>query len=463
MPNASGLYHDARAESNPQTDCAARVNWLASGTTLVSRLLMALSIPVALAQSAAPATPADERFLEQLALAKARRALFEQVQTMPLWEDESVGAWLNRDVGLARAARLWLRSLPKTGAVRVYSDGSADVDLRLTADALRAKLSELASRFADRLGEATGAPAASRASRGWPTLWVTGTSSLAERDETRKTPGWEDVAIEGLQVARLAAAADAVHALLEEAGALKVTAARRLQDFLDSDAAVRAAVAEQVRAAAHVALSAELDQVVVAEARLPLADLIRILSDTHARLYTGGLFHAADFREMALNVRQRELRAVGLAPPPDRYLLRNEHELIELDQPAWAVQGLEGQGRYQPREGVDLATEVTAEIARLEGLDGLRRRVEELQIAEGLTVERLLGLRAELKDDVIVFLSGARIAAPASVAADGAVSVKLELPLWRLWRIVRRGMEEVEVDPPTPQSTSAPATAPGSP
>jgi hypothetical protein len=90
-------------------------------------------------------------------------------------------------------------------------------------------------------------------------------------------------------------------------------------------------------------------------------------------------------------------------------------------------------------------------------MDVLRKQVEALVIKDDVTVEQWLGYHPELKDDVVIFLSGARVADRGRVESDGTAEVRVELPLGRLWKIVRRGMQRVEVDPPERDAEKAPA------
>ena len=152
---------------------------------------------------------------------------------------------------------------------------------------------------------------------------------------------------------------------------------------------------------------------------------------------------------MALLARQKELRAAGLGVPPRSTRTMPKYELIELDKPPWAVKTLSAAGRYEPiDEDGDLDQAVRVELARLDGMDALRREVEALVIQKDVTVERLLGHRRELKSDVVLFLTGVRLMRASSAASNGAVEVRVELPLKRLWLIVGRGMTLQEVDPP---------------
>lgn len=412
-----------------------------------------------------PLSPAQRTFVEQLATARARTLIWGQVSALPVEGGRTLGAWAAEDVSRERGLRMWVRQLPRFGPPRIYSDGSCEVDIRLQPEALRAQLAQVASAGEDPARAAL-PPQLDSAARRAPVLWATGAASAGEQDPGRKYPGWEDVTIEGVELARRAAEADAVHALFEEAGRLKLTAARRLTDFLNSSEAVREAVLSALQKSARVAVESGLDQVASAEASITMTDLIRILTDVQQRVYQGDEHHAADFREMALMTPARELRATGLAAPPQRFITRPEFELIELDRPAWTEQTLSDVGRYQPLEEDALPQSVAAEAARIDGMDRLRRQVEALPVSDGVTVEQSLALREDLKPDVVVFLSGARPVGPPETAADGTISQRVELPLRRLWLIVRRGMTAIEVGPEElgaatqPATQSAPASMP---
>ncbi|MGD8450545.1 MAG: hypothetical protein PVJ57_01895 [Phycisphaerae bacterium] len=397
----------------------------------------------------------DRALLERLALAHARADLVAQVYALPINDSLTVGAWAARHLPRDRGLRLWLRSLPDSGPARVYGDATCDADIRLDPEALRAELDKWLAQDVDTGSPAIGPGDIRRAAARWPILWGSGTATMPAATRTRRPEGWEDVTPEGIEAAQRAAEADARYALLEQAGELPVTNARRLREFLASDDAVRTAVLAGLERQAEVSTTFALDQVAVARARVSLITLIRILTDVHQQHYRGDLFHAADFREMALLTTQEEITAVGLAVPPRQAIPRARYEAIELDAPSWAKETLTAVGRYQPDDEEQPAPPDAAAVARLDGIDRLRQQVEQLVIQQNVTVEQFLGRHEELKDDVVRFLSGARVTAPARTLDGDVVEVSVSLPLRRLWWIVRRGMRTVEVDVP---ASAIPAT-----
>jgi hypothetical protein len=335
-----------------------------------------------------------------------------------------------------------VRTRPRAGNARVYSDATCDVDVRVEPGELTALLVE-----AD----------VSSAARDWPVPWSTGTASLTEKASSRKPAGWEDVSLQGIQFARRAAATDAVYALLEQAGRLRVTAAHRLRAFLESDEDVFEAVYAAVERTAKIVVEEAPDQVAVAQAEIGMTELIRILTNVHQTHYRGDLFHAPDFREMTLNAKSSELRATGLAIPPIRYRQLPPHELTEFDAPPWASTTLSADGHHQPVDGEELAHDERVERARLDGMAELRNKLEAMTVHGGVAVAQVLGSRSELQDDFAVFLSGARVVDEPRGQPDDTLTVDVALPLERLWKIVRRGMERIEVDP-LPHATTRPVS-----
>ncbi|MFN0138025.1 MAG: hypothetical protein ACKVS9_18130 [Phycisphaerae bacterium] len=424
-------------------------------------MTLATTLPVIAQSPPVASRPAiDRTALERVATGKARSALLEKIQALPLKGEMTVGAWASSDVARDRSLRKWARSLARFGLCRIFSDGGADADVRATPDEIARQLTTLLELGKPAAPPLTAADIQS-AAKTWKTQLAGGAAEASVVSDDRKADGWEDVAPEGIQLARLAATGDAVLALVDEASRLKVTAARRLTEFLDSSAEIRTSVTDAIRDAAKVRVELGSDQIAVAEAKIAMSDLIRILTDTHQNLYKGNEFQAPDFREMALNVGLGEVAGQGLAPPPSTYLIKPQYETIELDTPVWAKQTLTVVGRHEPTDrDAAAAGDSRIAIARFDGVDRLRRQIEALKVQGDVTVEQFLARRPELKDDVILFLSGARVTqSTATPTADSAVEATLELPLWRLWTIVRRGMTMIEVDPSTTQPTSRPASA----
>jgi hypothetical protein len=431
---------------------------------LVGALAAALvpGITPVVAQTVTTPTPAQQTELEQVALAGARTELCERVGTLPLSLDRTLADWLRTDVDLDRALRLWVRTRPRQGNARLYSDALCEADVRIEpAELLEQLLTLLGDYPASATATGLDAGKLKAAAHNWPILWATGRAALSKTLRSGQPPGWEDVTAEGVELARGAATADAYHALLTAAGRLKVTSARRLHEFLDSSPAIRDAVQAELQRTAKVKVEFAPDQTAVVEVRVTMRDLLRILTRAHQELYHGDEFEAADFRQMALLAGQEDLTSTGLATPPAAARLRSHYEPIEYDLPDWAATTLTAIGRYTPPDGETPDPAAQRDAARLDGVDQLSKQIGLLVIRNGVTISEYLAYHQDLKDDVTLLLSGARLVAQSPAQPDGGASVKVELPLRRLWEILRRSMKLEEVEPPP--TTAATTTAPSNP
>ena len=434
---------------------------------MVAALVLFGPVGNGLAQTTAPAITPDQRAgLERLALGKARTQLFDRLRETPIAEGVTIGAWMAPRLELERALRLWVRTLPRNGPARHYSDGLCEVDIRLQPGALRDELLALRAKFSNDNPAAGATPAGDTVSEtriksaalDWPTIWITASADIAELPASGKPLGWEDVRPEGMEMAKRAASADGLYALFATAGHLKVNNARRLDEFLASSPAVEKAVQSGLAKGAKVTVELAADQLAVATATISMTDLLRLLTEVQQRDYTGDTFGPGDLREMALQARVQELSALGLATPPSTMRIRSEYAEIELDAPAWAKTTLRATASLPPTAGDAVDPATRAEQARLQGLLKLRDQVVKLPLKGDVTVEAWLAYYVDLKDDVVVFLSGARPIGPIRTAKDGTTEIDVELPLRRLWEIMRRKMERVEVEP-EPIAASQPATS----
>ena len=427
---------------------------------------LALGLVPAPAQTPTPAPPTAEqqRELELVALARARTELLERVRGLPVASGATVGAWLARDVNVDRGLRLWTRTRPRQGSARIYSDGVCEADARIEPAELLQELMRLLSENPSS-GDPVGIDAdkLKAAARAWPILWATGRTSLSRRRFADQPPGWEDVNREGLELARGAATADAYNALLAEAGRLKVTNARRLREFLDSSEAVRDVVQTEMQQAVKAKVAFEPDQVAVATVRISMRDLLRILTRAHQEHYRGEDFEAADFREMVLLAAKDELTGTGLATPPARTLGRSQYAPLEQNAPEWVGTTLSAVGQYEPAEGEPPDETARREAARLDGVTRLWKQAQALLIQKNVTVAEFLGYYQDLKDDAALFLNGARVGSAPTSQPSGGVEVRVELPLRRLWEIVRRDMKLEEIEPDDAGvADAAPASRPAS-
>lgn len=407
--------------------------------------VLALWVALTTARGQVDPGGAEQRTLQQVALGQARTQLFEQVRALPLGAGVTVAEWIAQDADLERALRLWVRAVPRHGSARLYDDGVCEIDATIAHAVLAAQLAALLEAY-----ESTPAGVTQRsitaATSDWPVIWATGRATRPPKWQVERPPGWETVGADGLMIARRAAVADAIAALVDEAGRLALSGARRVRDFLRLGENVRDAVLAELQKRADVRVDFAPDRVAVADASIAVRELMRVLIDVQAEHDRAGQFAAADFRGMALSAERDVLRAAGLGVPPARTLMTNPYEPVEFNAPRWAETTLRAEGTT-PAAIAEGSISERAERARLAAIDRLRGEVLALVIQQEVTVAEYVAYHQDLKDDIVLFLSSARPIAPPEALRGGGVRLRVELPLRRLWEIVRRKMHVEEVEP----------------
>lgn len=409
-------------------------------------VLLATAVPVAWGQDGYTLTDDERLSLQRLALARARTQLYQQLVAQPISHDRTFGDWVAFDTSRDLALRGWARSRQSHGPARYYSDGTCDVEVVATAAELAAALSTWAAQPA--FDSASPTPSAAdviAAVRTWPDVWACGSAALPAPPTADAPDGWEDVSPEGVRLARAAAAADAMHALLDEAGRQKATAGRRLGEFIESSPGLRSAILDRLRDLARIQVTTGPDQVAVAVAHIGRTELIRILADAHPSLYHGDSLRVQDLHEMALAEGAGEIIATGLAAPPNSLRL-GWADRLDPDAPQWASQWLRVQGRYEPRPGEEFPPEMRIDLARADALDRLHREVGALTLPRGRSVDELLAGNRALLDDLTESVRTARDVAPVATTPEGGFEIRLELPLTRVWKVVRRATNPSESD-----------------
>ena len=149
----------------------------------------------------------------------------------------------------------------------------------------------------------------------------------------------------------------------------------------------------------------------------------------------------------------RRLRAAGYGLPPSSTLRKNPYAVVDLDEPDWAKGTLRASSKASPpADGAtaDRAIEIATQDARIAAQLKLAEQVDLLALPGGVTVGAFLDRHEALAGDVLTFLSTARATGAPRVDGDRRVTLELELPLRRLWRILRPAIPATEVKTPPP-------------
>lgn len=410
-------------------------------------LTLSVGATVVIGRPSARLTPQERRALEQLALADARTTLQQAIEALPVMGDVHVGDWTAASWDRTRALRVWIRSQVRHGSARFYSDGVCEVDVHVAPTALSKTLSRWVEDAA--LAEASPRLSTSQvrsAARRWLDVWGTGRASRTTLTRSRKPLGWQRVTHEGIELARRNAAQDAIAALMLEAGRLPLSDTEQLADFFASSDAVRAAVRAGLDQRASIDVEYDADPAATAVAEIDLRELLAVLTEVHQRLYRGSDVAVADFRALVMRVDAERLTAMGLADPPTGSVLALPERGPGVAPPSWSATTLRENGHFQPPPAEEIAERAQRVAARLDAIDALSQRVAGLSLSERVTVAEFLAYHQELKSDVVLFLSSARVVRFVAATETLPATAAVELPLQRLWEILRRRVTTVRDD-----------------
>ena len=385
-------------------DAYFRQSWLVYGLGLFLCLSPAFALEAL--------TPRQRRDLELLAAGRARLALAQEIQsTVRLrgsneWPEE-----------LQLALRYWLRSSAEVRPVRFYANQLAETDASIAVADLNTWLvkQEVDSRRPrDQL------------------LWGTGTAEVADLPTDMRPLGWRYYVAETVESTRRQAEDNAVIELLKAHVNLLASAEIELPNHLEADDTLVAQWERAIRARGALQNEAEPDELSAGIIRLKGEDFVAILAQMHP---------LSDEQRVMLErvLRDQTLKAVGLSAPSAKDRLPGRAEPVEVDRPAWVSHVLRCDGVIGGRKD----EEDKRREAHVAALDALRQAVLALEIRDGVSLERYLEREAELKPDVVKFLSGARLSRTIVDQRKGTVRVEVMLPLARLWEIVKGAMRAV--------------------
>jgi hypothetical protein len=422
-----------------------------SPVTLVTGCVFCL-LSVGAVRAAPPLSPAQKRTVQRLALTDARYQLWQQIAALPLGRSQALADALPADV--QRDLRRALRTAQRAVADRLYSDGVAEVDVTLGAAALR----DLLIAQLDNADEAAAQLRARiiTAARNWPLLWATGRAELPRHTAADRPTGWENITPEGIATARREAIDDAYAALWQQLDGLSLPEDRTLAGHLAGHPAVQARLRDAVRRTADLRVTLESDQTAVARVTLEARQLLDLLIAAHTQHAAADQTIFADLRHMILAADRERFAATGLATPPLAARQANRYQPIERNAPDWIDAPLTATGRFMPPAGFPADAALRHERARIAAFAPLRVAAERLLLPGDVPVADFLAYHQDLKDDVALWLSGARPAGPLREVDGGVLELPVELPPRRLWEILCRRMILEEIDPPERSPTPAP-------
>jgi len=401
-------------------------------------------------------------FAEQAAIADGYRQLRLKIGAMKVDNSQTVGDIAAGSSAMAIALRRLVAKAERVGSTRYYSNGDAEVDLKLS---LRPGLEGLLkAESVESVGTATrplNLDARIKEAEA-EQVTVTGFGSAPTDDELTDPPGWPgakdagdlpppgwaNVQAAGFQAAERAAELDALEHLGRQIEQLRMERSRTVGDW----AAAVPAVAQGLRrpfSGVRLTKSEYLpEQVCRIYAEVDIPAVITRLKQLRGQVDPKVDVTDSDVDGIARLSTVERLRAAGYGLPPASLLRQNPYAVVELDEPEWAKQSLRATAAGSiPRldSSEDRLIDLAVQDARIAAQLRLAEQMDTLELPGGGKVQAFLSSHENLSEDILRFLSGARtIEGPTIDRGARRVSLTLELPLERLWLILRQAIPAVE-------------------
>ena len=406
------------------------------------------------------------KLAEQAAIADAYRQLRAKTAALPLGDSHTVSDLAAVSAPIAIGIRRLVTQADRVGRVRRYGNGDVEVDLRLPLGAFAEGLAKL-HRAAQTTGtiKAADIDALAKQAEG-RTILVTGHGRSPSEDELAGPPGWPggqdagdlppagwtNVTPEGFKAAQRAARLDAFDHLARQAGELKMERSGTLAALFAAAPAIGQGL-RQPFAGLRVTQDEFLpEQVCRIYVEADVTAIVARLQALYAGLATKPSIPESDIKSIARLATVRRLRSVGYGLPPASAFRKTPYAVIEVDEPAWTQESIRASGQAAlPRNpsATDRAVEIASQDARIAARLQIAEQIDLLKLPGGTSVATFLDGHEALADDILTFLSAARpVGSPKVDKANRRVTLTMELPLRRLWLILRDAIPTVEVATP---------------
>jgi hypothetical protein len=388
-------------------------------------LIVPCLIPwLALAQPASAPAPTEAPIIGA-AQDDAFAQLDRTIDALPLTTNQTLGDLFNNMPDENLALRRILQKRAQPIAHRLYSDGSADVDLAIAMDHLRQAIDQvkkssphLQKQWPDAVQfNPSGDPPLNR-------LVATGvampaivplTLEPAASQPARLNPapppllGWRHVSETDRRLTADAARAHALHRLFEQIKAMPIDAGRTIRTFLLNNPAQLPRRRAALAADATFKIDYDPTGICIAHVDVPSQTARQWLPQTLARRV----------------IPQDVLSASGLAEPPPRSNIANSPNWINENLSATATSRLDSTAPQ-----ADLARRAAVALAKRR----LTQKIDQLTLPTGQSVRDAILARPQLAPDFKTFLSSAR--PTQQDASDGRSTVTLTIPLRRLYLLL---------------------------
>ena len=427
--------------------------WVAAGVWLI------LAAGVVGAQDV---TPQNKLLAMRAAQADALRKLAEQIYGLRIDAETTVKDFVTESDVIRTQVKAFLRGAKMVGRPRYYSDGACDVDYEMTLATVITNLKRIADGYVKKgkfkgdyfeqitkhtkltkiVVTGSGAPRED-VDYGDAVDGGLATGVLRSSMQPRKVPaGWEDVTAQGRLMALRGAQVDAYRQIAERVIGVLVASETEVKDFVTEMDLIRTFARGRLVGVKITGHRFMCDQVAEVDCEMTLETLVTTVKTIVDGKVKHGKFTGDYLRQVFTKAKLTKIKATGRSVPAARFI-RGSTSTVGIDEPpAWTANVVKatGTGAVDQAMLAENAAQAWLNAERAATLDGLRKlgeQVDGLRIDSTTLVKDFVAEHDAIRSDMNTFIRGARIVAKRRLD-DGTAEVDVELPLERLWLIVKR-------------------------
>jgi hypothetical protein len=349
----------------------------------------------------------------------------------------------------------------RLGEPRYYEDGSCEITGEVTYEKVIATLREIHSRH-DINNHIQGSDFKEMETRKECTV-IRATGCGAPRPDqpidvpegTVSQPGPEDyptpsvpslwlrIGPQGRLMAQRAAELDAYRRLAEQLQGFQISSSTSVRDFVTESDQIATNLNTTLRGARIVHVFFHRDEPICeVTLEIPWQKVIATIRDSVTTNIHNDHIRDSVFRETTTRVEKKYFRATGMGIAPERFMSRAT-AAMEVAPPDWINQSFKATGQAAidtKNENQAQAKLMAQRAAELDAKRNLAQMVAGLSVQSSTTVKDFMTEHDAVRTEMSAVIDGAYVKGK-PVFSDGQVTVTVELPAARVWKVVADEMK----------------------
>jgi hypothetical protein len=249
---------------------------------------------------------------------------------------------------------------------------------------------------------------------------------------------WQRIGPQGRMMAQRAAELDAYRRLAEQLQGFKISSSTSVRDFVTESDQIATDLNTTLRGARIVHVFFHRDEPICeVTLEIPWQKVIATIRDSVTTNIHNCHIKDSVFRETTTRVEKKYFRATGMGIPHERFMNRAT-ATMEVAPPEWISRSLKatGQAAIDTKNKNETQAKLMAQrAAELDAKRNLAQMIAGLNIQSDTSVKDFMTDHDSIRTELSAVIDGAYVKGK-PVFTDGMVTVTVELPAARVWKVI---------------------------